>query len=118
MSSVIKINASQLIDKNKLKELHTIMEDEYKEVLQNFLDESLSIMTDIHDGFMEESEALLDAVNMLKSSSSSVGVKRLSEIAAEMEALIKERDVDTARSLLNELQDVFTQSHAELKKHM
>ena len=106
-----------LIDMSALDELQLIMEDEFTEVLQIYLDESISLMTDIHTGFDEESDSLLRAVHTLKSSSYNVGAKRLGFIAEKMEALIKIKDIESARSCLDELQETYAQSHTLIKKH-
>ena len=118
MSNAQTSDISQLIDKDTLEELQAIMEDEYIEVLQIYLDESLSIMTDIHAGFKEGSDSLLRLVHTLKSSSNNVGAKKLGEIAEKMETLIKGDDIDSAKTHLDELQEMFTQSHAELNRYI
>ena len=75
-------------------------------------------MTDIHSGFKEKADNIVRPVHTLKSSSYNVGAKRLGSIAEKMEALIKEDNIDSARSYLDELQEAFTQSHAELKNQL
>lgn len=109
-------NTLPLIDASAMEDLRSIMEDEFAEVLQMYLDESLTLMSDVHDGFSEESDKLIRAVHTLKSSSNNVGAKRLGEIAAKMEALVKAEDIDVAKTHLDELQEVFTETHSLIKK--
>ena len=93
-----------LIDESVLNELRKIMEDKFTEVLHLYLEESVGLMSDAHAGFYEESDKLLLAVCTLKSSSNNVGAKRLGEIAA--------------RTHLGDLQDVFTETHGQIKKYV
>jgi PAS domain S-box-containing protein len=106
-----------LLDANVLNELRDIMEDEFTEVLQLYLDESVSLMSDIHAGFSEEPDKLLRALHTLKSSSRNVGAMRLGDIAANMEALVKAEDVGSAKVHLDDLQEVFTETHALINKY-
>ena len=117
MKNESKEDTPPLIDTAILDELQSIMEDEYTEVLQIYLEESINLMTDVHSGFLEDSENLLRAVHTLKSCSNNVGARRLGTIAEKMEALLKDNNVESARSYLDELQDVFVQSHALIKKY-
>jgi len=117
MKNDSKKDTPPLIDKTVLDDLQSIMEDEYTEVLQIYLEESISLMSDIHTAFDEESDNLIRAVHTLKSSSKNVGAVQLGDIAAKMEALLNDNNVVSARTYLDELQDVFTQSHALIKKY-
>jgi HPt (histidine-containing phosphotransfer) domain-containing protein len=107
-----------LIDVSVLDELQSIMEDEFTDVLQIFLDESVSLMSDIHAGFEEELDSLTRTVHTLKSCSKNVGAMRLGGIAEKMEACLINEDVTSAKADLDELQDVFMQSHVEIKQFM
>lgn len=118
MSNENDSGQSSVLDASVLEELRAIMEDEFAEILQIYLDESVSLMSDIHNGFNEESDSLLRAVHTLKSSSNNVGGTVLGEVAARMEALVKDNDIETAKTHLNELQDVFTKTHSHIKKYM
>lgn len=111
-------NVSSLIDVSVLDELESIMEEEFAEVLQIFLEESLNLMSEIHTAFNEESDNLVRAVHTLKSCSRNVGAMHMGNIAEKMEEDLIKEDVTSAKSNLDELQDVFTQSHALVKKHM
>jgi len=107
-----------LIDASVLDELKSIMEEEYTDVLQIFLEESVSLMSEIHTAFAEETDNLTRAVHTLKSCSRNVGAKHLGNIAEKIEEHLINKDVTSAKSSLEELQDIFTQSHAWIKKHM
>lgn len=107
-----------LLDESVLKELKLIMEDEFTEVLQVFLEESVGLMSDIHQAFEETPENAAGRVHALKSCGQNVGAMRLSETAEEIRQLLIDGDMTAAREKLNELQDVFTQSHARIKKCM
>ncbi|GEM_PF-2298770 len=111
-------NIPPLIDTRVLDELQLIMEDEFTDVLQVFLDESVSLMLEIHTAFDEQSDNLIRVVHTLKSCSKNVGAMRLGGVAEEMEAYLVNNDIATAKTNLDELQDVFTESHVLIKKHM
>jgi len=115
MKSKSNEDTPPLIDTAVLDQLQSIMDDEYIEILQIYLEESINLMTEIHSGFAEDSENLMRFVHTLKSSSKNIGVMRLGFIAEKMEALIRDNKVESARTLLNELQDVFAESHALIK---
>ncbi len=105
-----------IIDMQALSALRSIMDDEFHDVLHAFLEESLSLMNDIYSGFDSANELLPAALEELKSSSSSIGAKRLSSIVQKMELLVRQDKVDCAESLLEELQDAFTQSHNAIRE--
>jgi len=109
-------NITAVIDKAALDELKSIMEDDFTDVLQIFLEESVSIMSEIHTGFEENSDSLIRAVHTLKSCSRNVGAMQLGMVAEKMEELLINKDSDSAKNLLEDLQNLFTQSHAEVKK--
>lgn len=60
-------SVAPLIDTAILDELESIMEEEFADVLQVFLEESVSLMSEIHTAFSEESDNLTRAVHTLKS---------------------------------------------------
>ncbi len=107
-----------ILDETVLSSLKEIMEDDFSEVLQIFLDESVSLMAEIHTAFEDNSDNLVRAVHTLKSSSKNVGAMSLGMIAEEMEKSLVNKELDAAKSKLEELQEVFTKSHAEIKKCM
>lgn len=107
-----------LLDKKVLKELKLIMQDEFTETLQMFLDESVSLMSEIHYAFEQTSGNAAEKVDALKSCSNNVGTIRLSEIAEQIRQYLIDNEITVAKGKLDELQDVFTQSHSQLKKYM
>ena len=114
------INKSQkvILDENVLADLKDIMEDEFIEVLQLFLDESVTLMADVHAGFSDETDTLVRAIHTLKSSSRNVGAMQLGEVSEKIEALAKTGDIDAAKLLLDELQQIFIDTHALIKKYI
>lgn len=108
----------ELLDKTVLKELKLIMQDEFTEILQRFLDESLSLMSEIHYAFEQTPGDVAEKVHALKSCSNNVGAIRLSEIAEQMRQRLIYNEITVAKDKLDELQDVFTQSHSQVKKYM
>lgn len=113
----IKKSNGEILDETVLSSLKEIMDDEFIEVLKLYLDESVSLMADIHAGFSEEPDELMRAVHTLKSSSLNVGAMRLADIAANMEALVKSGDIDAAKMYLDELQDSFTETHSIINQY-
>ena len=109
---------SVLLDKSVLEDLKLIMEDEFTEILQVFLEESVSLMSEIHYAFEDAPEDATGKVHALKSCGNNVGAIRLSEIAEEIRQHLIDNEITVAKDRLDELQDVFTQSHAQVKKYM
>ncbi|MGB1799328.1 MAG: Hpt domain-containing protein [Gammaproteobacteria bacterium] len=107
-----------LLDKSVLEDLKLIMEDEFTEILQVFLEESVSLMSEIHYAFEDAPEDATGKVHALKSCGNNVGAIRLSEIAEEIRQHLIDNEITVAKDRLDELQDVFTQSHAQVKKYM
>lgn len=107
-----------MIDETVLGELKSIMDDEFGDVLHVFLDESVTIVSEIHVAFEEESENLEVAVDALKSCSNNVGATRLGEVAETMQDYLAKKNIEAANDMLEELQDVFAQSHSQIKKYM
>lgn len=106
-----------LLDDKALNDLRDIMDDEFIEVLQLYLEESVSLMSDIHVGFSEGPDKLLHAVQALRSSSHNVGAVCLGEMVAKMEKHLLKEELESAKEMLDELQDVFTETHGLIKNH-
>ncbi len=109
---------TNILDEAVLNELKSIMDDEFSDVLHVFLEESVSIVSDIHVAFKEETENIEMAVSTLIACCNNVGATRLGAIAETMQEYLSKKDIDAAREHLGELQDVFTQSHSQIKKYM
>ncbi|MEQ8288877.1 MAG: Hpt domain-containing protein [Gammaproteobacteria bacterium] len=105
-----------VIDQNVLDELLSIMEDEYIDILHIYLEDSLSLMNDIHSGFNNYHEQILLPVHTLKSSSKNVGARRLAAVAQKMEILVKEKNYEAAALMLDELQDTFAEAHGTISE--
>lgn len=105
-----------VIDQNVLDELLSIMEDEYIDILHIYLEDSLSLMNDIHSGFNNCHEQILLSVHTLKSSSKNVGARRLAAVAQKMEILVKEKNYEAAALMLDELQDTFAEAHGTISE--
>ena len=105
-----------IIDYKVLEELRSIMDDEFLDVLQVYLDESLSLMNDIHTAFDENREQILPAVSALKSGSMDVGARRLAALAQRLEALVNKQDYAAAALMLGQLHDTFAEAHGELNE--
>ena len=101
MSNENDISNSRLIDRDALEALQSIMEDEFIEIIQLYLEESITLMSDVHDGFAGNNQDLLRSVHTLKSSSKNVGAMHVGEIAGTMEALVKDGNVDSAKEHLD-----------------
>jgi len=113
----VKKSNAVILDETVLSTLKEIMEDEFVEVLKLYMDESVSLMSDIHAGFSQEPDELLRAVHTLKSSSLNVGAMHLGDIAANMEALVKTDDIEAAKMYLDDLQDSFTKTHSMMNQY-
>ena len=94
------------------------MEDEFTEVLYVYLEESIQLMSEIHQAFEEAPENTARKIHALKSCSNNVGALRLSDLAEKIRQHLIDNNTDAAKDMLDELQDVFAQTHAQVKKYM
>ena len=107
-----------VLDESVLKDLKLIMEDEFTEVLYVYLEESIQLMSEIHQAFEEAPENTARKIHALKSCSNNVGALRLSDLAEKIRQHLIDNNTDAAKDMLDELQDVFAQTHAQVKKYM
>ncbi len=114
MQQQSNIEQLPLIDKQVLNKLRAIMEDEFDEVISIYLEDSLSLMSDIHDAFIHDPESITRPIHTLKSSSHSVGAKQLAAVAQQMETLVKKHEKPAASAMLDQLQEIYTESHNAL----
>ncbi len=105
-----------IIDQKVIQDLHAIMDDEFHEVLRIFLEDSLSLMTDIHTGFENQFDQVLIAIYKLKSTSNNVGARRLAALLQRIETLIQRNEIDAAALMLDVLQDTFLEAHAAIRE--
>ena len=105
-----------VIDQKVIQELQSIMDDEFNEVLRVFLEDSLSLMTDIHTGFENQFDQVLVAIYKLKSTSNNMGARRLAALSQRIETLIQRNETDAAVLMLDELQDTFLEAHAVISE--
>ena len=107
-----------LLDENILKDLKLIMEDEFTEVLHVYLEESVGLMSKIHQAFEESPDSVARLAHALKSCSNNVGAVHLSKIAEEIRQKLMDDNLSAAEDTLIELEDVFTKTHAQVKKYL
>ena len=107
-----------VIEQADLATLKTIMDDEYPDVLKRFLEESLSLMNAIHISMEENHEQLLTAIEVLVIGSKEVGARRLAVYLQKLQTMMKKKQITMASELLAEIDEIFTETHRQLKKEV
>ena len=107
-----------IIERTALVSLKAIMDDEYTDVLQRFLDESLSLMNVIHGSLENTNEQLLSAIDVLVVASKEVGARRLVVYMHKLEAVVKNHQQECVDDLMKEINEIFTETHQQLKREL
>ena len=96
-----------ILDPTVLSELRELLDDAYGELLQNFLDDLAVQMSGMEEALMTGAAHTLGQIaHKLKSASGSVGARRLSALAFELEQMGKAGDVSNALPVLAQLEAV------------
>lgn len=96
-----------VLDPDVLSELRELLEDGYGELLQSYLDDLASQIEALELALMSGAATTLGQIaHKLKSASGSVGARRLSALAFELEQMGKAGDVSNALPVLAQLEAV------------
>lgn len=109
-------SSQPVLDRDILDELADIMEDEFGELVEAFLEDSPRLMTEIESGLTEnDAHRVAEAAHSLKSSSANLGVMRLSAIAKEIETSGRAGDMNGCASLSKDLSNAWAESKQALE---
>lgn len=81
-----------------------------------YVEDSLSLLNDIHSGLNNGHEQILLFVHSLKSIVNNAGARRLAAVAQKQEILIKQKNYEVTALMLDELQDTFVESHGAMNE--
>jgi HPt (histidine-containing phosphotransfer) domain-containing protein len=105
------------VDRQIIDELHEVMEDEFHELLETYLDTAPGFLEQLaraaRDG---DSEKMILPAHSLKSSSANVGALRLSELAKEVEHASKQGRGDQAVAAFEKIAPEFQRVEKELRR--
>lgn len=96
-------NDFPVLDEDTIGELRDIMEQEFDDLVETFLEDMPQQLTKITSAVNDkDSDALRKIAHTLKSSSGSIGAPRLSELARRLELLGHQDAVDGASPILEQ----------------
>ena len=96
------------VDMDMLSELKEIMEEDFNILIETYIEDSSSRLTDINEAYNErDSEALRGAAHSFKGSSSNVGAVLLADLCRIAEDLGREGRVEEVEDLLTKIKDEF-----------
>ncbi len=106
----------QYLDRSVIEELREFMEEEFREILCSFLENSPELMGAIETGRdRNDCAAMASAAHSLKSSSANMGALRLSALARSLETTAREGDVDAASAGFETMIPVFIATCSALR---
>ncbi len=93
------------LDHDVLNALQEVMEDEYPTLLDTFLQDSETRLTQLHG--TQDPDQLLSAAHSFKGSSSNMGARRLAELCSELEQRAKQKSLAGIEQLVGEIDGEF-----------
>lgn len=116
MGKLLKLD-KPCLNRSVLRSLRKIMQDDYSDVLQNFLDESLSHYSQIHEAWEQENyEQLKIASGLFRESCASIGAECLSELAEKVEQDCRSGHYSGVNELISEIDKFYEDSRKVFKK--
>mgnify|MGYP005736494045 CR=1 FL=1 len=96
------------LDIEMLSELREIMQDDYTELLETYLEDAVTRLESIElAASSNDSEWLRDSAHSFKGSSSNIGATRLAELTQSVEYLAKENQVDEVLPMLEDIRSEY-----------
>ncbi len=118
-------NAPDEIDQDALENMKDLMEDKFGACVQKFLDSSAKHIATAEEAIANNNAKLLaDSAHPLRSSSATLGLLRVAELAADIESKADqihatgENNLSTLSALLEDLKKSFETHQAELRKQI
>jgi HPt (histidine-containing phosphotransfer) domain-containing protein len=108
-----------VLDERVLRELQEIMQDDYLELLETYLDNAPALLADAGKAVAaHDAKALVLPVHSLKSSSANVGAMAVSALAKEAEQLAREGDADGVAEVYARIEEAFDVARGALRSHV
>lgn len=105
-----------VIDMTTLETLKDIMEDEFAELVESYLEDAPKLLADVKNASKEaDLQILIRAAHTLKSSSNNLGASLLANTALQIELLGKENKLPEASAMIDELEAALEKTHQALK---
>jgi len=107
------------LDRNVIEELHEVMQEEFREIICSFLENSPDLVDTLEIARDEDDcKAAVMAAHALKSSSANMGASQLSSLASVIETAARQGDCDVARQRFAELVSVFNATCTVLRMEL
>ena len=107
------------VDVGALQDLKDIMEGEFETLINTFVMDSSSKITELADAIAaNDADALRKVAHSLKGSSSNICAGALSEFARQLEFMGKEGSTDGAAGILESLKSEFDNVRAVLENNL
>ena len=111
------MNDNILIDMNTIDELRDMMGDEFiGELVETYCEETPQLLEQLRQALQaEDAVTFRRAAHSIKSSSASLGVMGLADLARDLEALGKEEQIAGSEPALERLESLYQQVQLALK---
>jgi HPt (histidine-containing phosphotransfer) domain-containing protein len=104
-----------VLDKEVVNSLKEIMEEDFEDVLREYLNESLCLLREIHEAIEQENvEVFVRASHSLKSSSANIGAMQVSAIAERLEQAGRSGRIDVEKTSLTDLNNAYDRARNAL----
>ncbi|MCB1772112.1 MAG: response regulator [Gammaproteobacteria bacterium] len=111
--------ASPVLDAKVLRELRDIMEDDYVNLLQTYLDNAPQLVAEVQAALGRgDVSAMVIPVHSLKSSSANVGAMQLSSLARKAERLARAGSLGEAEAAFRDVEAAFHDADTALREHV
>ena len=105
-----------MINQKTLQSLKDIMQDDYPEILQRFLDESLTLYSEIHETFEHQDyDKLRFIAGIFSETCYSVGADRLAVLSSAIERKCLEGLYQGIQENIDDIDQIYEPVRAELK---
>lgn len=107
----------QTINHNTLDEMRDLMEEEFNDFVQEFLDNGEQQVAEISQAVkIQDASGIRSASHSFKSNCGYLGAEQLMEFVRRMEYMGRDNDLGNSKTLLEEIQTEFSLVRSELGK--
>ena len=108
-----------VIDVSVVEELKEILEEDFADIIETYLEDSPNLISEIHQSFANQDAVILErSAHTLKSSSAGVGANGFAAICAELESLGKVGNFVDSEPFIKELDEQFILVSNGLKAYL
>ena len=113
-----ELSEKAILDMQTMDSLKILMEEDFSELLQSYLDDAPKLLADIKNSSIHaDMEVLERAAHTLKSSSENIGGKRLGFISMKIETIAKQGDLARYSMIISDLEIILTETIAAINNY-